>query len=115
MIVGIGASQQISSDDLYILTAVMNRLLVRNEIHESDVFAAMIEKPVRSFSDVLSIEKANPLLEMKQQLDRQYEPDLSQRINRLLISRSLGPAISDVRIEMLDGRVENIVRRPAVV
>ncbi len=100
-IVSISTAKQASNDDVRFLADVMNGLLVHEEIHQSEIFASMITHSDHGISDFLAASKPNPLIEMKQQLAERDDADLSQRINRLLLSRLAGPAISDLQMDMI--------------
>ena len=97
----IGAVEKVEDADLRSLAAIMNRLLPRDEIHQSDLFKPLINTSDRAVSDLLAEEKPQAVQEMKQQLAQQYDADLSQRINRQLISSLFGSAISDVQLDMI--------------
>ena len=97
----IGDLQVIAEPDFERFVATLNQLLSRREIAETDSFVQIIEDSERSLTDMLESQRENPLLEMKQQLDRQFDPDLLERLNRLLIARSFGEAIADVQMQLL--------------
>ena len=97
----LGDSTGLSQADINGFVAVLNGLLAKRQINEAPEFQAIIERTNTSIADVLQVEKENPLLEMKEQLTANFNPDLSERLNRLLISEVFDEAIGDVQIEMV--------------
>lgn len=99
-IVRIGNLQKPTPQDIQSFTEVLNRLLERKAIHESEEFAPVISGVDQGWVDKLQ-GSDNPLQEMKQQLDSSFDPDLSERINRLLIYKSFGEPISQPNLQMI--------------
>ena len=97
----IGTANELSALDRRDFVGVLNRLLSVNEISAAEEFQDLIRtKEGNALSNFLDSDAANPLLEMKQELDRNFDADLSERLNRLVISKSLRGTISDVKLDM---------------
>ena len=97
----IGLLQKATSGDAQSLTNILNRMLEFREIHESDEFASLLAGTDRSLVERIQESGENPLQEMKQQLEASFDPGLSERINRILISKTFGTPISDPRLELV--------------
>ncbi len=100
LITRIGAMTNVSTAAVAELAEVLNRLLAQDEIHESEWFAGLIESKSRSYFEMMVPNQQNPLPEMKRQLQQNYAPGLSQQINRMLISRSLGLTNSGMQVKL---------------
>ena len=92
---------EVSNADLQQFVRILNFLLTKREINESPEFEPVINNTNKSITDVLQSDKENALLEMKQQLGLEFDPDLSQRLNRLLIAEAFGDAVTDVQLDMV--------------
>ena len=97
----IGGLKTVTEDDVQSLTGILNRLLERREIHESEAFVATIQGTDVGVLERLQADDENPLLEMQRRLQQEFNPDLSQRINRLLIARTFGSSISEPKLDMV--------------
>ena len=99
-VVRIGDLQSVAQSDVESFTQILNRLLECKQIHESEEFADVISGADQDLLDKLQ-SSDNPLQEMKQQLKLSFDPDLSQRVNRLLIAKTFGDPISEPNLEMI--------------
>ena len=98
---GIAGQNALNDGDKQAFIEVLNRLLAEPEISNSKEFAPLIQQTSSSLADVLEEKKDNALLEMKERLTEKFDPDLSERLNRLLISDSFGQDVKDVQLEMI--------------
>ena len=99
--VRIGAGSQVNSVDAQDFIGALNRLLTKREISSADQFQSLIrKKDENALTKLLESDKTNPLLDMKNELDRNFDADLSERLNRLIVSKSLRGSTSDVKLEM---------------
>ena len=101
LMVRIGAGSQVNSVDAQDFIGALNRLLTKREISSADQFQSLIrKKDENALTKLLESDKTNPLLDMKNELDRNFDADLSERLNRLIVSKSLRGSTSDVKLEM---------------
>lgn len=97
----IGGSSELNVGDKRNFVSVLNRLLPEREISAAKEFQDLIRtNDSNTLTNLLDSNKVNPLLEMQQELERNFDADLSERLNRLIISKSLRGSIDDVNLEM---------------
>ena len=99
-ITGIAANSSIQDSDIQEFVRILNRLLLRSEIANATEFLPLIEESEFSITTMLDSKKPNALLEMKQRLEKNFDNDLLQRLNRLIVSKCFRGDTGDVKLEM---------------
>ena len=82
------------------LIEVLNTLIDRTEIHQSDAFAQWFQVPAWSIWQMFSKPEDNALADMKAQVDMEDKDFLSRRLNRLLVTKTFEGHINFPTIEL---------------
>lgn len=97
----IGDSQSATPEQNIQMADILNRLSTMREINQAPAYSKLLEKSGSSFWDFLMPGEPSALPIMKQQLDKEFDTDLSRRINRNLIAGSFGESFGDVRMDLV--------------
>ena len=91
----------ISEADVKLLAAIFNEVVSERSLNESEAFASLMTAPPKSGFWIFGETKSNPLHEMRQSLDNQYDPDLNRRLNRTLIAAVFSQQMQPLKLDLV--------------
>jgi sec-independent protein translocase protein TatC len=88
------------ADDEGQLLEILNQIIDKQRLFESEAFSELTEPPTRGFWSFLYPQDPNPLAEMKKQLENEFENDLARRLNKVLIQLAFPDVLNDPRLRL---------------
>ncbi len=91
--------------DVDFIVSVFNQMIVRDDLVDAPQFAEALQPGASGGWDFLSTKADNPLVAMKTELQETHNPDLRQRINRVLVTATFSNWMPPVKMDMVSMQV----------